>query len=279
MSTVPLDGMILRRNLRDDDDAPQVRRMAAGNVQLAPGVTDDIYNAVRNTPPPGLVRVSTPRPISLREYRHVRSGRRRVLTNADVSIFSDFAQYIERKYDLYGNYIDINLTCSISGNRLKVLVEHLYERLEPGSAVPEPLAVLPCGHFFGYFSITDWINTRLDDGLTPDCPLCRSPLIYDACNHYIEIRAYDPRWKRRGQLPLTFPEGGFVPDYCLGCTTHNVHALGVVIAQQLYPEDIPRRGFVNPDLVGPTHFDEARHKLPMALDEFVQKNHLRYSHW
>ncbi|KAI1642246.1 uncharacterized protein F4817DRAFT_353378 [Daldinia loculata] len=246
---------------------------------LPPGVTEDIYRSVRNTPPPGIVRAYPPQPISYAAYRKALDRNVRVITNDDVSVFGDIAHYVEYGLDSAGRRIELYLTCHISQTALDVMSRTPRSRDPQGMSLSEPMAVLPCGHFFGFRGIDDWTRTRYNDNVSPDCPLCRFPLIYPQCGHEIRIRPYDPRFTRDGQLPLTIPEGGSVPEYCLRCRVDYLKLIGQQVAYQIYPNDIPFSAFIQPNRCGPVHFENKRIGLQEYLLDMAFMAESDFSHW
>ncbi|KAI1660282.1 hypothetical protein F4813DRAFT_401221 [Daldinia decipiens] len=248
------------------------------NAHLPPGVTEDIYSSVRNTPPPGIVRAYPPKPISYAAYRKA-LDKVRVITNDDVSVFGDIAHYVEYGLDSAGRRVELYLTCHISQTVLDVTSKTPRSRDLQDTSRSEPMAVLPCGHFFGFRGIDDWVRTRYNDNVCPDCPLCRFLLVYPQCGHEIRIRPYDPRFTRDGQLPLTIPEGGSVPDYCLRCRVDYLKLLGQQIAHQVYPDDIPFSAFTNPNRCGPVHFENKRIGLQDYLLDVASMAEGEFSHW
>ncbi|KAK6948139.1 hypothetical protein Daesc_009903 [Daldinia eschscholtzii] len=260
-------------------DEPENVRWQHRTIALPPGVTVDLYSGIRNSPPPGLVRAKTPQAIRYSKYKEELAGNVRTLTNEDVSIFGDFAKYIEPGVDSAGRQIELDLTCSISHASLDVYTRNSKPRDPNDAARAEPMAVLPCGHFFGYRGIDDWIRTRIVDEMPPDCPICRFFLTYPQCGHEIKIRPYDARFQRDGQLPLTIPEGGTVPKYCLRCRFDYIRAVSQQLAYEIYPDNIPSRAFINPRACGPDEFEDKRMKMQDRLLETMFIAEAEYSHW
>ncbi|KAI0117425.1 hypothetical protein F4814DRAFT_448427 [Daldinia grandis] len=246
---------------------------------LPPGITEDIYSSVRNTPPPGLVRAYPPQPISYSAYRKTLDRNVRVITNDDVSVFGDFAAYVEYGLDTAGRRIELYLTCHISQTALDVMSRTPRSRDPRETSQSEPMAVLPCGHFFSFRGIDDWIRTRASDNICPDCPLCRFPLIYPQCGHEIRIRPYDMRFTRDGQLPLTVSEGGFVPEYCRRCRADYLKLIGQQVAYHIYPDTIPFPAFRYPYQCGPGHFEIKRIRLQEYLLDTCFMAEDDFSHW
>ncbi|KAI0842806.1 hypothetical protein F5Y06DRAFT_291802 [Hypoxylon sp. FL0890] len=247
-----------------------------------PGISEGYYNENLhvNHPPPGLVRVTTPIVISHREYRRVRRGPTRVIDQYDVSLFSNIVEYFDTGLDVHGNHIVINIPCPICGDSWLEVPPAVTPRLHPEETPSrEPMAILPCGHFFGARCLDRWIRTRQTEQLVPDCPLCRFPLVYEECGHPLQIRHYDARFPRRGLLPLTLPEGGVVPYHCQGCRVEWVQFLANRLAETLYPRDIPQSAFIDLRESGPYIFREKRALLRRdVLDTFLSTEQ-EFSHW
>ncbi|KAI1504298.1 hypothetical protein F5X99DRAFT_423801 [Biscogniauxia marginata] len=175
-----------------------------------PGVPQGCYNGVVDGPPPGLVRVSLPTPAPIRR-----------ITNNDVSLFSDIVPYFQTGIDENGCPVSIDLTCQICSCRRLEMPGHVAPT-EPSEM--EQLAVLPCGHMFGMGCIETWTNTQEEAGEEPSCPMCRFSLYYHDgdCGHMISVHPYDGSWSRHRQVPLTLPEGGFVPRVCEFCALDQI---------------------------------------------------------
>ncbi|KAI1266825.1 hypothetical protein F5Y18DRAFT_425375 [Xylariaceae sp. FL1019] len=183
-----------------------------------PGIAEQAYFAsLITSPPPGLVRVSPP------VYAFPR-----YITSEDVSLFSEFASYLDTGVDEAGRSVALDLTCLIcQENYLEVPESVACHR--PVDCV-EGLAVLPCGHFFGSDCLYRWLKMTFegeDDAADPCCPLCRFKMLY-RCDHLIQAKEYEPYWERARQIPLTIPEGGRVPEQCDDCYRD---ACGDIMAQ------------------------------------------------
>ncbi|KAI1802394.1 hypothetical protein F4811DRAFT_529597 [Daldinia bambusicola] len=196
-----------------------------------------------------------------------------------VSVFGDFAKYIEPGLDSAGRQVELDLTCIISNTSLDVYTRNSRPRDPDDAARTEPMAVLPCGHYFGFKGIDDWIRTRVTDEMPPDCPACRFFLIYPQCGHEIKIRPYDARFQRDGQLPLTIPEGGIVPEYCWRCRVDWIRAMSQHLAYEIYPEDIPARAFINRHHCGEIEFESKRIRFQDKILDTAFMAEADYSHW
>ncbi|KAI0539524.1 hypothetical protein GGR58DRAFT_500172 [Xylaria digitata] len=81
----------------------------------------------------------------------------------------------------------VRLTCEICMEK-RLRLPSWIDQLESTNTEEnsEDLCVLPCGHFFGAECITTWVEQRQGDEVTPDCPMCRFPLIHRFCGHAID---------------------------------------------------------------------------------------------
>ncbi len=79
--------------------------------------------------------------------------------------------------------------------------------------------VLPCGHLVGDQCMRTWRkHQERDTGRPPRCPLCKYSLQFKGCGHAITgVLAPVYPCDDVGQVPLTVPEGGRVPDQCHDC--------------------------------------------------------------
>ncbi|KAI0533078.1 hypothetical protein GGR58DRAFT_506753 [Xylaria digitata] len=180
------------------------------SVTLPPGLSaDQYYRDLPKGPPPGLVRVGEPT-----------LAPTRLLTNEDVSLFSDFAHYLDTGVDENGFPVVIDLTCLICTERKLLVQASVAARSQQAH---ERLAILPCGHFMGENCLSRWL---LSTGLynynsCTHCPLCRFELAYE-CGHFILPYKYNPFMRRGKQIPITLPEGGKIPDECEICYKGNM---------------------------------------------------------
>ncbi|KAI1400501.1 hypothetical protein F4819DRAFT_497311 [Hypoxylon fuscum] len=251
-------------------------------MNLPPGVSADYLRNIPNCPPPGLVRAMAPVPISEHQYRREVMGRRRcALTNDDVAMFSDIAEYLETGLDIYGNRIILSLSCLICGDKYLDLPSIVSPRLsaEDIQDYTELMTVLPCSHILGAKCFDSWCETRKDQNLHPECPFCRYPLIHQECGHNIQIRQYDPRFPRQGQLPLTITEGGFVPDYCYTCRRDHQRMEATAMVEATYPQDVPGYAFVDQNQCSTEEFRYLRQRMWDDLCEAFHWGENRFHHW
>ncbi|KAI3323632.1 hypothetical protein HD806DRAFT_544339 [Xylariaceae sp. AK1471] len=210
-----------------NSQAPQV-----GKLLSPPGIpSDKYYGGIPDGPPPGLVRVCPPIPV----VPHL-------ITNQDVSLFGDFARYLDTGVDEDGRPVIIDLTCMICQTCKLEVPERLsaaYSSHGPGNS--EWIAVMPCGHFFGSACLTRWLRMSdcEDNGKGPLCPLCRFESTY-SCGHYLPAREYNHTMLRRNQVPMTLPEGGSLPYACELCYEGELEATVDSLRDLLFPRYIPQ---------------------------------------
>ncbi|KAI8944296.1 hypothetical protein F4801DRAFT_595055 [Xylaria longipes] len=197
-----------------------------GYLPPPPGVPADssYYSGLPNGPPPGLVRVSPSTPAPLH-----------VITNDNASLFGDFARYLDHGIDDEGNPVIVDLTCGICMES-KLKVSNCITANGSRHAGPfEDLVVMPCGHFMGGECLYQWL---LSTEGAPSCPLCRFELRYSNCGHGLDPREYDPLRFRRESIPLTFPEGGLVPNCCEYCYEERINSTVNTLRHLLFPPDV-----------------------------------------
>ncbi|OTB07649.1 hypothetical protein M426DRAFT_8644 [Hypoxylon sp. CI-4A] len=253
-----------------DQDAP-----------LPPGVSEgSSYTGIPDHAPPGLVRVTPAVKISLREYQRELRGCRRYLTNDDVTLFGDIAQYLETGLDIFGNRILMDLTCQICQDKRLEVPLIVSPLRDPDDVYEvEPMVVLPCGHFFGAKCFEHWVETRRDEDMIPDCPLCRLVLAYVECGHHLVLRHYDPRFPRDGQLPLTLPEGGHFHEHCKSCRIEYLKFISCERQEVLFPSGVPGTAFHDADVCGPGDFKGLRNlERDNDLDTFFWAEK-RFNYW
>jgi hypothetical protein len=203
-----------------------------GTFLSPPGIAaDTYYGGIPDGPPPGLVRVTPPIPAISR-----------LITNEDVSLFGDFARYLDTRVDEDGRLVVIDLTCMIC-QTCKLDVGS--SRVSGAPSTPEVgdnerIAVLPCGHCFGSRCLTRWLRMSdlEENDMGPLCPLCRFEMTY-SCHHYLPAREYSPALVRASHVPLTIPEGGAVPYSCQFCYEVEVEATVDSLRDLLFPRYIP----------------------------------------
>ncbi|KAI1097507.1 hypothetical protein F4804DRAFT_347121 [Jackrogersella minutella] len=252
----------------------------AHSTLLPPGLLESQYDGPMDYPPPGLVRAMAPVIISEEEYRRERLGRQHVIDNSQVSLFSDFAQYFDSEFDMYGNRIFIDLTCGICGDcKLEVPSRVTPHRSPEETCQAESMSVLPCGHFFGSRCLDRWISTCKNEEKYGDCPLCRFPLYYEDCSHDIRIRPFDPRFHRINQLAHTIPEGGVVPAHCKSCRVDWIRHLAERMVETVYPRDVPESSFKDFSRCGPDQFRNGRASLRRDIFERFLVGEEAIHHW
>ncbi|KAI0018305.1 hypothetical protein F4780DRAFT_794747 [Xylariomycetidae sp. FL0641] len=224
-----------------------------------PGVPAGHWPSAPTTPPPpGLVRTTAPYPAPPR-----------VLTNADITLFGEVAALLSTcpapllaaaSGPLLTDApqprpVQLSLTCGICLDRTLALPWP-----PPSPSFPptetEPVAVLPCGHFFGATCLARWLDAQQHPqspspspspsplspphgpaGGSGSCPVCRFALAYPCCGAAVAPRIYDPRaGPPPGQVPATLPEDGVLLPDCRDC----VAAVGVEralrrLAELLFP--------------------------------------------
>ncbi|KAI1142849.1 hypothetical protein F5Y05DRAFT_420711 [Hypoxylon sp. FL0543] len=278
----------LIKNDRDPDDADSDggdvhrRKRLRSSSSLPPGVSESHYkrDLYMDHPPPGLVRVTAPVILSDHEYQSQKKAQVRVLDQYDVSLFSDIVHYFDTGLDVHGKHVIINIPCQICGDAWLEMPPAVSTRMQPEEKSKlEPMAVLPCGHFFGARCMDRWIRTRRSEELVPDCPVCRLPLAYEECGHHVQIRHYDARFPRSGQLPLTLPEGGIIPYHCQGCRVEWIQFLGEQLAGTLYPREIPEEAFTDLSESGPGNFKQLRSLLRSDVLNTFFHTEQKFSHW
>ncbi|GAW14435.1 hypothetical protein ANO14919_038380 [Xylariales sp. No.14919] len=194
-----------------------------------PGVSaEEDYQGLPQGPPPGLVRVTPPCPAATR-----------LITNEQVSLFSDFNKYLHDSIDEDGCPVVVDLTCAICMDRKLRVPDAVTARSDDGQqhAAREPLVVLPCGHFMGSDCLETWLiesEFQNEAGIVR-CPLCRFELVY-SCGHFIPPREYIPELSGENQLPLTLPEGGRIPRTCEWCCRGNIDDAIEKLRSLLFPE-------------------------------------------
>ncbi|KAI0908113.1 hypothetical protein F4823DRAFT_640616 [Ustulina deusta] len=196
-----------------------------------PGIPADEYQRGRlSGAPPGLVRVCPPT-----------FAPTRVLNNGNVSLFSDFARYLDDGLDENNHRVELDLTCVICMEHKLQVPECVRPRSQSSEEGPlEWLATLPCGHYMGSDCLEKWLvesGLESEDGITR-CPLCRLSLVY-LCGHFIAPREYNPMLYRAEQVPLTLPEGGGIPRLCEICYKGNVHGAIDRLRHLLFPPIFP----------------------------------------
>ncbi|KAI1329599.1 hypothetical protein F5Y16DRAFT_397247 [Xylariaceae sp. FL0255] len=197
------------------------------DVQTPPGIEQQNNLTESLSYPPGLIRPLPPKRTSPR-----------MITNSDVSLFSDFSPCLNAGYDVEGNPVIIELTCSIcQESPLSV-----YDTMD-GVEGCEALVVLPCGHFFGKDCFITWAESMVrEDGDLPTCPLCRFKLGY-SCGHIIPGKTYLPNDLCSRQIPLTVPEGGSVPLACESCVADEIYLSLDHLRALIFPSGIENGNF------------------------------------
>ncbi|KAI1117996.1 hypothetical protein F5Y14DRAFT_294712 [Nemania sp. NC0429] len=210
--------------------------------QLPPGVSAEDYHHGPLEYPPGLVRISSPVPAPVR-----------VITNDDVSLFGDFAQYLDTGRDEDGNLVAVDLDCLICQDRklqLPACVTANNPDLAPGLEGPrwEWMAILPCGHFWGSDCLLEWLSesTWTSPENCASCPLCRLTLTYN-CGHFLSPRDFHPARTRAEQVPMTLPERGAVPERCAECHYKEVAVAVERLRNLLFPRDLVPTDLVRPE--------------------------------
>ncbi|KAI1171202.1 hypothetical protein F4777DRAFT_566221 [Nemania sp. FL0916] len=192
-----------------------------------PGYSADEYHSnMPQGPPPGLCRAFPPRPAPIHR-----------LTDSDVSLFGDFAEYLDTGFDEDGLPVEIDISCCICMESKLRVPECVTSADATGST--ETLVVFPCGHFFGgtcYQRYRDSCYSSLSLPIT--CPLCRFNLTYDDCEHDVLPRYYDPEQARNEQMPLTLPEGGTIPYHCKLCNEGRVQRATWKLRRLLFPPTV-----------------------------------------
>ncbi|KAI1183081.1 hypothetical protein F5B17DRAFT_449003 [Nemania serpens] len=207
-----------------------------------PGVSAESYHHHHAPPdsyPPGLVRVCPPflAPVH-------------VVTNETVSLFSDFAHYLDTGRDEDGHRVVLDLNCMICLERKLQLPACVTANYPPGLEGPsfEWLAILPCGHFFGSDCLEHWLAESgfQSPDTTAVCPLCRFKLMY-SCGHFLSPREYNPVRTRAQQVPMTLPEGGAIPRSCPECHYERIKEAIEQLRHLLFPMYIVPGDLVHPD--------------------------------
>ncbi|KAI0876312.1 hypothetical protein GGS24DRAFT_514262 [Hypoxylon argillaceum] len=193
-----------------------------------PGVAADVYqSSLPGCPPPGLVRVHPPFPTPVR-----------VVSNANASLFSDFAPYLDTGHDEDNNPVVVDLTCLICLQRkLDVPDRVTASDFNHARGARESMTILPCGHFFGSGCMARWIMENEWQEIIWHCPICRFELVYD-CGHEIEPLEYDPDCRRARQVPMTLPEGGEIPHSCNECVDDEIDESIERLRRLLFPRYI-----------------------------------------
>jgi len=228
----------------DKLQAPQV-----GDRRLhPPGTMDEgSYSGIPVGPPPGLIRVGPTLPAIPR-----------LVTDQDVSLFGDFAQCLDTGADENGEYVKLDLTCTICLTSKLEVPEYVRAHDRSDSEEVEGLTVLPCGHFFGSWCLEKWLR-RVDRRENyPHCPLCRFELVY-RCGHYLPPRVYDTSEKRKQQIPLTLPEHGAIPARCGMCFELEIENAVDTFCTLLFPPHVPE---------GDLMFSQSRELLEEASIQF-----------
>ncbi|KAI1376394.1 hypothetical protein F4677DRAFT_419817 [Hypoxylon crocopeplum] len=248
---------------------------------LPPGMIEGQYTGVMNDPPPGLVRAMPPVPLqNYHEFRDQINSQRRDMDENQVAVFGDAAEYFDTGFDIYGNTIRLDLTCQICHENWLDVPEHISPIRDPNdSEWVEPMAILPCGHFFGGRCLDQWFRTRRDAHLHLECPTCRYKCIHTRCRHDIRIRHYDARFPRFDQLPLTIPEGGVIPVDCFPCRQERLKDLSIGILSTIYPSDVPESAFIDTERCGAPHFKQLATRMWDDILDAFQWCETRYSHW
>ncbi|KAI8632197.1 hypothetical protein F5Y19DRAFT_492083 [Xylariaceae sp. FL1651] len=233
-----------------------------------PGITADVYhNSVPFGPPPGLVRVYPPVPAPPRR-----------ITNEDVSLFSDFAQYLDTGIDEFGIPVTVDVCCLICQTS-RLAVPDRVSALEPHGPLEDQsaewMAVLPCGHFFGSDCLARWL--QISDGQSdihegPYCPLCRLELRY-GCGHYMPAREYLPWLNRMDLIPMTGPEGGSIPHSCQECLDADLRGTINMLSDILFPRYIPQGNFRLPGS------EELLHEISIQFKSRILAFRSLREHW
>lgn len=209
-------------------------------VKPPPGVSAEHYlHGLPNGCPPGLVRVSPPFPTPIR-----------TITNENVSLFSDFAHYLDRGRDEDGNPVVVDLTCLICLERKLQVPACVTANYPPGLEGPsfEWLTILPCRHYLGSECLENWLvesKWRSPD-MAADCPLCRLKLEYH-CGHFLPPREFNPVKTRAQQVPMTLPEGGMVPWSCPDCNHDDIREALDKVSDLLFPSTVVVGDLRHPD--------------------------------
>ncbi|KAI0396683.1 hypothetical protein F5Y17DRAFT_455751 [Xylariaceae sp. FL0594] len=212
-------------------EAPLVRDLGLHPPGLSNG---ESFSGIAEDPPPGLIRVGPAIPAI-----------RRLITDQDVAVFGDIARYLDTGRDEYGEYVAIDLTCSICLTSKLRLPEDVWahdatscyigdEGENEGEEGVESIMVIPCGHFFGSRCLRTWIRTterRRRGGADSDN----------------EHDAALPEMSRRRHIPRTLPEGGAVPRLCDDCYELDVVGGIEFLCGLLFPQHVPAGDYTSPD--------------------------------
>lgn len=131
--------------------------------------------------------------------------------------------------------------CSICQTRRLRLPVKISKSLRRNNRSTEPIAVLPCGHFYGYPCLDRWLSDKarnISDGDNPDCPTCRKSACHEECGHTIEIQPLCDRKDGKSfleQVPDLLSDGGHVDKYCRACRYQETRRKAQVFITQTSP--------------------------------------------
>lgn len=200
-----------------------------------------------------------------------------VLTDNEVSVFSDLAPFLRNKQtEDTSRPVYIDLTCRICLDSKLEMPAQFSQPSATGNT--EPFTVIPCGHIFGHNCLLKYVNDKIWNNGAPTCPICRFSFRYSEWRHQIPIRSYDAWLKRRGQLPLTAAEGGRAHPSCFSCSRDAFESELDIIEDMIYPVEAAN-SYIDPMNNGLVVVSRLRQEMRRSLLRQFHANWWRSIQW